>query len=267
MFEINKVFNNLNYQSYFEINNLSDLFKELNFKDDHETQDVYMNVNPDNQTPYLPEFDDLVRIHFLVSHFKSLKVLEFGVGYSTRVIAHALKQNELMVSDKLEGIRTDKKFILHSVDSSKKYITLTKNQINKDLLKHTVFHYSKVKTVLVNNKITTQYKKLPNFRPDFIYIDGPSQWDGITGNINGLNTKHLDRFPISSDLIILEYFLTPGTIIYIDGRTTNARFLINNFQRSWDYHHFVDEDVHLFFLNEQPLGKYNKKHLKFIFEN
>jgi len=221
MFEINKVFNNLNYQSYFEINNLSDLFKELNFKDDHETQDVYMNVNPDNQTPYLPEFDDLVRIHFLVSHFKSLKVLEFGVGYSTRVIAHALKQNELMFSDKLEGIRTDKKFILHSVDSSKKYITLTKNQINKDLLKHTVFHYSKVKTVLVNNKITTQYKKLPNFRPDFIYIDGPSQWDGITGNINGLNTKHLDRFPISSDLIILEYFLTPGTIIYImEGQQT-----------------------------------------------
>ena len=70
---------------------------------------------------------------------------------------------------------------------------------------------------------------------------------------------------MSSDVILFEYFMTPGTIIYIDGRTSNARFIKNNMQRNWLYKHFVNEDVHIFFLDEKPLGKYNNKHLEFIF--
>ena len=31
--------------------------------------------------------------------------------------------------------------------------------------------------------------------------------------------------------------------------------------------HFIEEDVHLFLLDESPLGEYNKKHLEFIYCN
>ena len=37
------------------------------------------------------------------------------------------------------------------------------------------------------------------------------------------------------DIIKIEYFLTPGTIIITDGRTANAQFLKDNFQRNWIY--------------------------------
>lgn len=263
---LENIFNNLDCEKYFFENKLSELFQGLKFKDINKN-DVFLSVDPNNQEPFLPEFEDLVRLHYLISLFKSIKVMEFGVGYSTKVIVHALDQNRKKYIDKLEGIRTDKKFLLHSVDSSKKYIKLTNKMISKKYSKFVKFHFSKLTTTLVNNKVTTQYMKLPNIRPDFIYIDGPSQWDGIKGNINGLSTKSYDRFPISSDAILFEYFLSPGTVIYIDGRTTNARFLLNNFQRNWDYFHFKKEDVHLFYLDEDNLGIFNKNHLDFIFEN
>ena len=80
-----------------------------------------------------------------------------------------------------------------------------------------------------------------------------------------MDSKNIERMPISSDVILFEYYLTPGTIIYIDGRSNNARFLKNNLQRNWLYKHFEEEDVNIFFLNETPLGKWNKKHLNFIF--
>ncbi len=265
MVALNKIFQNLNYEDYFVESSLNEIFEKGDFKNTNLEDDVYLNVNPNNKTPYYPEFKDLIRLHFLVTKLKVIKAMEFGVGYSTSVIADALKNNKMNFSDKLDGIRTDKIFKLYSIDSSRKYINITKNNIDSDLLDYCSFHYTKVKTILLNNRVTTQYKKLPNIRPDFIYIDGPSQWDGISGNINGLNTMHKDRFPISSDIILLEYFLSPGTVIYIDGRTTNARFLLNNFQRNWDHHHFIEEDVHIFYLNEEPLGKLNKNHLDFIF--
>ena len=39
--------------------------------------------------------------------------------------------------------------------------------------------------------------------------------------------------PMSCDILKIEYFLKPGTIIVVDGRTSNLRFLINNLQRKW----------------------------------
>ena len=265
MIDIEKIFLDLNYKDYYKDNSLDKLV-HLDKMEKNNTS-VYSNVDPKNVDPYPPDFNDLIRLHFLVNKFKSIKVLEFGVGYSTKVIAHSLSSNEKKYSDSLDGIRTDGYFKVFSVDSSRKYLNLTKNSLEKELLDYCEFSFSKLETVLVNNKITTQYKKIPNIRPDFIYIDGPSQWDGIEGSINGLDTKNIDRMPISSYVILFEYFLTPGTVIYLDGRTTNARFLLNNLQRNWKYNHFIEEDVHLFLLDESPLGEYNKKHLEFIFKD
>jgi hypothetical protein len=68
---------------------------------------------------------------------------------------------------------------------------------------------------------------------------------------------------MSADILAIEHFLLPGTMILVDGRTANARFLASNFQRNWSYSHDVENDVHYFEMMEQPLGKYNKKQIEF----
>ena len=84
---------------------------------------------------------------------------------------------------------------------------------------------------LFNNKICTQYRKLPLCNPDFIYLDGPSQFS-VKKNINGISTRHKDMMPMVCDILKLEYFYTPGTIIVCDGRGANANFLRDNLKRN-----------------------------------
>jgi hypothetical protein len=113
-----------------------------------------------------------------------------------------------------------------------------------------------------NGRACTMYKKIPNICPDLIYLDAPDQFS-VLGNVRGISTQSKDRLPMAADLLLLEPFLLPGTLIIVDGRTANARFLKHNFQRNWEYIHFENEDIHTFELVEAPLGKYNKKQLEF----
>jgi hypothetical protein len=69
--------------------------------------------------------------------------------------------------------------------------------------------------------------------------------------------------PMNADLILLEFFFLPGTIILIDGRGTNANFLKNNFKRNWLYNYNKKIDQHLFFLNDAPVGPHNERLIKF----
>lgn len=75
-----------------------------------------------------------------------------------------------------------------------------------------------------NDRICTLYEQLPNICPDFIYLDAPSQFSP-KGEIRGISTRHKDRVPMSADILTIEHFLLPGTLIVVDGRTANARFL------------------------------------------
>jgi hypothetical protein len=93
-------------------------------------------------------------------------------------------------------------------------------------------------------------------------LDGPDQFSP-EGDVRGLSTNHPDRMPMSGDIITIEHFLTPGTLIVVDGRTANARFLKENLQRNWEYHHSSDYDQHYFEHKESPLGIYNKKQIEF----
>ena len=108
------------------------------------------------------------------------------------------------------------------------------------------------------------FKSLPNICPDFIYLDGPDQFN-VSGNIRGISTASHDRLPMAADILILEPFLLPGTLIITDGRTANARFLLNNLQQNWEYCHFEEEDIHAFELIEKPLGKINQKQIYFSY--
>ena len=74
----------------------------------------------------------------------------------------------------------------------------------------------------------------PRVNPDFIYMDGPDQFN-IKGKVNNITIADYEMMPMNSDILSFENFLTPGTIILFDGRTANARFLKSNFQRKWKY--------------------------------
>ena len=113
-----------------------------------------------------------------------------------------------------------------------------------------------------NNVYCSKYSQLPLINPDFIYLDGPEQFS-VKGNINGFHTRHKDMMPMVSDILNIENFLTPGTIIVTDGRGANAEFLKNNFIRNWKYFYIKHSDQHIFYLNERPLGPLNENQLKF----
>jgi len=116
----------------------------------------------------------------------------------------------------------------------------------------------------VNGRPCTLHDRLPNITPELIYLDGPDQWTA-RGSIRGLHTRDVERTPIAGDLLLYEPFLLPGTLIIVDGRTNNVRFLLSNFQRRWAYRHIENQDVHLLELCEPPLGALNAAYLHFAF--
>ncbi|MDC1033611.1 FAD-dependent thymidylate synthase, partial [Candidatus Pelagibacter sp.] len=122
--------------------------------------------------------------------------------------------------------------------------------------------YSEVEMTLFNNRIATQYKKLPLCNPDFIYLDGPGQFN-IKKDVNGISTRHNDMMPMVCDILKFEYFFTPGSIIVCDGRAANAKFLKDNFKRKWKYVDDKKNDQHIFWLDDPTLGKYNKLQIDF----
>jgi hypothetical protein len=211
-----------------------------------------------------PHWDDLVRLHKLVILRKVTTVLEFGVGYSTLVLAHALNHNKEHYGNQVtKNLRRSNPFELHTVDNLEKYLTITKNKINKisNISERVHFHRSSVIMGEWQGRIVTYYSKLPNICPDLIYLDGPGQYN-VEGDIRNITTEHPDRVPMSADILAIEHFLMPGTYIIIDGRTANARFINANFQRNWEYERDYDNDINSFELVEDPLGKYNKKQLE-----
>lgn len=61
-----------------------------------------------------------------------------------------------------------------------------------------------------------------------------------------------------ADFLAIEYFLLPGALTVIDGRTMNARFLRNHFKCNWRYWLDMDDDVHLFEFIKSPIGSRNQ---------
>jgi len=220
-------------------------------------------VDPLYDRSFPVDINDLVRIHYLIRKFKVTTVLEFGSGKSTIVIADALMKNKREYNSFVESkLRKNNPFELHTVESSSEWMKKTISQLPA-YLKHFVnTTVSDVSMSTLNSKICTLYEKLPNICPDFIYLDGPGQYDPIN-SINGITTAHPDRMPMVGDLIKIEHFLLPGTIILVDGRTANARFLLNNFQQDWAYKHYFDQDISVFVNESPPLGKYNEAELYF----
>ena len=219
--------------------------------------------------PYIPELDDLYRLYQFVLINKRTTILEFGSGWSTLIFSLALKELEDKFYNKVNLLRRNNPFELFVVENEKKYLNISKKRIkkfNKHLnIKNPVkinYYLSNVEMTLFNNRICTQYQRLPLCNPDFIYLDGPDQFN-VKKDINGISTRHKDMMPMSCDILKFEYFYTPGTIIVCDGRSANAKFLKDNFKRNWKYLHDYNNDHHIFYLCDPILGKHNKLQLDF----
>src|SRR3989344_3661390 len=225
------MFNDLDYKKWCQENDLHDLFgvslEKYGNVDKKIKKTIYGPVDPTDKTPRLPELDDLTRLHFLTRRRKD-------------------------------------SFRVYSVDNGKNWIKECKKSFPKNLFDFVEFSFSKVRMTTFNGRACTLYDKIPNVCPDLIYLDAPDQYS-VLGDIGGISTRSADRLPMAADILVLEPFLLPGTMIVIDGRTANVRFLMNNLQRNWTYQHFFEQDIHTLELAEKPLGKFNKKHLEFAF--
>tara|TARA_S200000501_G_scaffold240819_1_gene225660 strand:+ start:3302 stop:4087 length:786 start_codon:yes stop_codon:yes gene_type:complete len=250
-----------NYTDYYYENKLDELLGyEYDKIDLYEPGYVF---DIDGKDPFAPDCDDLIRLHYIIRSRKVLTVLELGVGWSTMVMADALQKNHSDYYQEIKNtLRRVDPFTLYTVDTEKKYIDLTKENLPLYVKNHVKFFTTSAYLTTFNDRVCGRIKEIPNICPDFIYSDGPS-FRSIKGEVNGLSMDHQDRTIITSDLLFMEPLLLPGTLILIDGQTNNARFHKNNFQRNWDYKHFKKEDISMFELIEDPLGPYNESQLQF----
>lgn len=224
------------------------------------TRPVSYAIDSNLEEEFSAELDDLVRLHYLVTSRKVTTILEIGVGKSSIVFDHALNLNkQKYASFVIDNLRRSNTFQCFSVDNNEKWITFLKNTVETSLVN---YHYSQCSVSTFNGRVCTFFDNLPNICPDLIYLDGPDQFSPL-GNVRGISTNHPDRLPMSADILAIEHFLLPGTLIVVDGRTANARFLKTNLQRGWSYFHHEEFDQHYFELVEEPLGVFNKRQVEF----
>lgn len=190
------------------------------------------------QNSELPaQLNDLAFLHRIVRQRNPRCILEFGCGFSTIVMAHALADG-----------------VLHSIDTSLEWIDNTRSKIGN---KHSVFfHHSPVQVGTFNGRLCHYYNNLPNVVPDFIYLDGPDP-AAVIGSINGLSFENPDRTVMAADVLLMESTLLPGFFMVVDGRTNNARFLSRNLQRKYKVRWMRSADITTFEMLEPKLGYRN----------
>lgn len=218
--------------------------------------------------PYYPELGDLYRLRQFIIENKRTTILEFGTGWSTLIILSAIIELEKKYSHDISKLRKKDKFKIFVVDNEKKFLNISKKRIFhykkkiKNSKNNISFLFSDVQFEKINNQFCNLYKKIPICNPDFIYLDGPNLFK-IKNSINNFTNRHHDMMPMVANILNIEPFLVPGTIILSDGRTANMVFLKNNLKRNWVYIHDKKNDQNILYLDEKPLGRINSDFLKF----
>ncbi len=166
-----------------------------------------------------PVVRDLALLHRVVERKKPKVVLEFGIGFSTVVIAHALSARQ-------KGSTTELPKLV-CVDTSPEWIENARKKIPENLLPLVEIVHSDAEVLEINGQFCHAFKELPNIRPDLIYLDGPDP-RAVQGTLRGLSFTMDDgttRPPISADMLFYESTLRRGSIVVIDGRFSNVWFL------------------------------------------
>lgn len=211
-----------------------------------------------------PDLPDLARLYYMATTRNAFTVLEFGVGWSTLILAAAMRANELAWERLAHKpiVRSHDPFRVHSVDTTSSWVESTRQLLPSQLAPYAQLSCTSVTAASFGNRLCHFYDCVPDVVPDFIYLDGPDPAT-VTGELRGLSWRNPDRTVIAGDLLSIEPTLAPGTCLLIDGRTNNARFLRNNLQRRWAVEHRIDADVTCMELQEPPLGKINESTLQY----
>lgn len=274
--EVASILHNYSLQSFKDINKVNEYAEKFGLKDLFETTKyekenqqkarLWKTVSVSETVPFEPDYHDLCRIHWLVLSRKVINIMEFGSGYSTAVMANAVKLLDSFFGVWVkENVRVENAFHIYSIEEEQRFVESTQNHLGNALSSFATITRSAVELVLIDNRVASLYSCLPNICPDFIYIDGPSQF-ATNQAINGFCIADRSRMPMSADVLRFEFFLEPGTLILVDGRTANARFLKAYLRRNWAYLYDPEGDVHYFELQESPLGSINQKKLNFCLE-
>jgi hypothetical protein len=156
-------------------------------------------------------------IYRLITTLKPRTVLEFGVGFSTLVIAHALSRLG-------QGH-------CYTVDCDPRWLENTRAKLAAaNLSSYVTLHHSVARAHVIDGQLCTLYDVLPNVSPDFIYVDGPAPAD-VVGDVHGLKFLLDDgrnRQPISADPLLFE--ASSRFSILVDGRQENVAFLQRHLQ-------------------------------------
>ena len=220
-----------------------------------------------NQTPYDLEIDDLFFLYSLVRERAITSILEFGTGWSTYVLALSLWENQELFGDShIRLVRHPNPFRLLTIDASSEYQNIAIERIPDKLRRNIDAVVSTPKITHSDGVLCHKFDHLPNFAPDLIYLDGPDHGQ-VHGEINGF--KYLESFtqPMAADILVIEPYLWPETIIVSDGRTANARFLATRLKRDWQILHDPFGDRTIFRLNETSMGQVSEQHINFRLEN
>ena len=139
------------------------------------------SINGNLNKIYPPDLKDLYRLHRFIILNKRLCSLEFGSGWSSLVINHALQINKKKYSKivKNKKLRFPYAFQHFAIENEKKYLNISKNRIKNYFSKNSQvnFFYSKNVMTTFNDIICNEYVSLPKVNPDFIYLDGPDQFN------------------------------------------------------------------------------------------
>ena len=249
---------NVKLKDFFTKLGLKKIYDESIVNDSAQKKDKRLNKNP-----YPPELLDLYYLYELIRLNKRITILEYGCGWSTIMIHFAIKKLKLKMHSRFFE-RCHNPYRLYSLDNSKKFISISKKRLNaySKNTKDVKFFYSNVVMDVFNGKYCSAYINHPIINPDFIYVDGPDQFE-VKEKINNFTINSKSMMPMISDILKYEHFLVPGTIILFDGRQSNVRFFKTNLQRKWVDFYIGETGQHVFFLNEKPLGNINKKQLAF----
>ena len=224
--------------------------------------DVYKS---ENSSLYKPEIDDLWFLYSLIKDKSVTSILEYGSGWSTYAMAIALHENFVDFGvEHTQAIRHPNPFKLMTIDASEKFQESALSRIPVESKGSILPITATPNLTSLENAICHQFDFIPNFAPDLIYLDGPDH-DQVIGDVAGFEYKESFTQPMGIDLLMIEPFLWPETIVVTDGRTANARFLASRFKRDWHIMHDPFGDRTIFRLNETPLGLISEEHINFRF--
>ena len=186
------------------IKQIKDFFKKklleiLNAAKFKDKDDIVLKTS----NPYKPDLRDLYNLYHLIILNKRITILEFGSGWSSIVMLLALNELKKKYSKDVAKLRRNNPFELFILENEKKNFKITKKKIKNFIKKRNIkvkvnFSFSKVNMINYKGNIASEYQNLPLCNPDFVYIDGPDQFN-IYKKVNGININHKDMM---HDLIL-----------------------------------------------------------------